>query len=100
MNFKEEYLFAKYKNTNIKNSEEFRYKIVKSKFKDLEDVDVSELYKRIVNYQVKKYGGTLSVTDKGDMLPSTLKERCGSRKSARRKKLGLNGTVKERRWTV
>ena len=50
-------LFEIYKDKCIGNSEMFRKEIT-SKY-DLTDDEVSELYKRVVNYQVKTYGETL-----------------------------------------
>lgn len=50
-------LFEFYKDKCIGNSEIFR-KEVTSKYK-LTDDEVTELYRNIVNYQIKKYGATL-----------------------------------------
>jgi len=49
----EEQLFNELKDKALVNSEVF-----KKKYKDI-DIDHSRLYRRIVNYQVKKYGSTL-----------------------------------------
>lgn len=52
MNFKEEYLFAKFKDSTAKV---FRREVVKYK-----GVNVTDLYARIVKYQIKKYGKSLN----------------------------------------
>ena len=99
MNFKEEYLFTKYKDAQLKSSAEFRSKLSKSRIKDYEDVDIGQLYKRIVNYQIKKYGNSLSSFGPGYIPLRILIGRCSSRKSARRRQLGINGDKKKERWT-
>lgn len=55
MGFKELYVFNLYKNASLGNAELFRG-LINKKFKGL---DVNAIYKKIVNYQVKKYGSTL-----------------------------------------
>lgn len=50
----EQQIFDELKDTSIKSSEYFRKKYNGA------DVDFSRLYRRIVNYQVKEYGGTLN----------------------------------------
>lgn len=50
--FKEEYVFLLLKDKCFKNATECKGRIVK-KFKN---VDVDAIYRRIVNYQIKKYG--------------------------------------------
>lgn len=57
--FKEEYVFHKYKNRCFKNAERLKSELIR-KYKD---VDVGDLYMRIVNYQVKKYGTSLCYAD-------------------------------------
>lgn len=99
MDFKENFLFEKYKDCNLKSSGEFRNKLRKSNFKDYEDVDIGELYRRIVNYQIKKYGNSLSSFGPGYIPLRTLIGRCSSRKSAKRRQLGINGDKKKERWT-
>ena len=56
VNFKEEYLFNKYKDSYIKTARSFREKVIKNGFKD---INISEVYRRIVNYQIGKYGNIL-----------------------------------------
>lgn len=50
--FKEEYAFLMLKDKCFKNARECKGRIVR-KFKN---VDVDALYRRILNYQIKKYG--------------------------------------------
>ena len=52
--FEENYIFEKYKDTPLKNSKEFRKKIEKHI-----NIDVSSVYAKIINYQIKTYGETL-----------------------------------------
>lgn len=52
--FKEELLFNKYKDTKICNSDYLR-----CRYKD-NDVNLTRLYTRIVNYQVDRYGHNLA----------------------------------------
>lgn len=52
--FKEELLFNKYKDTKICNSDWLR-----SRYSD-NDVNLTRLYTRIVNYQVDRYGRNLA----------------------------------------
>lgn len=53
--FKEECAFAQFKDKCFKNAETCKEGIIK-KFKG---IDVNNLYIRIVNYQIKKYGEVL-----------------------------------------
>lgn len=55
--FKEECAFVQYKDKCFKNAETCKRNILK-KFKD---IDVNNLYIRIVNYQLKRYGDILRV---------------------------------------
>lgn len=50
----EELLFTMFKDTELVSAKKFKAKIKKYKVDD-----PTELYKRIVNYQVKKYGRTI-----------------------------------------
>ena len=52
--FKEELLFNKYKDTKICNSDYLR-----CRYND-PDIDLTRLYRRIVNYQIDKYGSNLA----------------------------------------
>lgn len=58
VDFKENVIFEKEKETSFRSSEYFKNKM-KDKYK-LSDEQVSKLYIRIVKYQVKKYGSNLS----------------------------------------
>ena len=58
MSFKEEYLFAKYKDRGFNNVNDFR-KMVLGKH-SISESEANKLYTRIVRYQIKKYGTTLS----------------------------------------
>lgn len=63
--FKEEYVFTKYKNKCFKNAERLKGEIVKRYGKV--DIDADTIYKRIVRYQVEKYGMTLCLHyERGD----------------------------------
>ena len=53
--FKEECAFVQFRDKCFKNAENCKRKILK-KYKD---IDVNNLYIRIVNYQLKKYGDIL-----------------------------------------
>jgi len=57
MSFKEKILYMKYKDMGLGNAALFRG-LINKKHKG---VDVNKIYLNIVNYQVKKYGETLSV---------------------------------------
>lgn len=54
-NFINEYVFNLEKDKAFNNSNEF-YKMIKDKYKMERS---PELYRRIINYQIKKYGSTL-----------------------------------------
>ena len=49
-------LFNLYKDT-LKTSNDEKRKALKKRFPD---IDITELHRRIVNYQVEKYGGSLN----------------------------------------
>lgn len=100
MDFKEEYLYIKYRDKYIGSSEKFRYALIKEKFKDMKDVNISNLYRRIINYQIKKYGAQIGMLGKYDLDRRTFDDRCGSQRKERRKRLGILGDEKLRRWTV
>lgn len=50
----EEQIFNELKDTSIKSSEYFRKKYQGA------DINYSRIYRRIVNYQIKEYGGSLN----------------------------------------
>lgn len=50
----EDYIFEQYKDTILGNREIFEGKV--SKY----NIDSGEMYKKIINYQVDKYGGMLT----------------------------------------
>lgn len=54
------FLFEMYKDKDIGNSETFRKEIL-SKFNNVNitEAEIRELYIKVINYQVKKYGRTL-----------------------------------------
>lgn len=54
--FKEEFAFYRYKNKSFKNAQVLKGELIKRYGKN---IDVSNIYLRIVDYQVKKYGMTL-----------------------------------------
>lgn len=54
MNPKEQLIFELYKNEMIINAKTF-----KNKIKKIKDIDKNKIYIKILNYQVKKYGGML-----------------------------------------
>lgn len=58
MSFKEEYLFAKYKDRGFNNVNDFRSMVLSNH--TISESDANKLYTRIVKYQVNKYGTTLS----------------------------------------
>ena len=57
--FLEEFIFQKNKDKGFRNAEEFKGTILRG----FKNVDVSKIYIKIVNYQVKKYGQTLNGFD-------------------------------------
>lgn len=64
-NFKEDYIFEIYKDTHINGAKKF-VKEVKDKY----NLEVNnELYKKIINYQVNKYGGKLSYGGYIEFIP-------------------------------
>jgi hypothetical protein len=77
--FKEELLFNKYKDTKICNSDWLR-----SRYSD-NDVNLTRLYTRIVNYQVDRYGHNLAYAgrqgvDYADTKKDITKDKKGQRK--------------------
>lgn len=80
-------LFELYKESSLGNSEKFRKEIT-SKY-NISDEEFTELYRRIVNYQVEKYGETL----RGDWIIhedyDKTRERAKQRRIDRVKRRGL-----------
>ena len=91
--FKEEYLFNKYKDEHFNNSGDFKKRI-----REYKEVDASELYKRIINYQVKKYGGGLTGDLSTHVPIEVLKRRSKQRRYHNEKKLGIKKNAKMQRW--
>lgn len=58
MSFKEEYLFAKYKDRGFNNVNDFRKMVLSTHA--ISEPEANKLYTRIVKYQIKKYGTNLS----------------------------------------
>lgn len=55
MKFEEEYLFEKFKDKCIGSAQEFKNRVSRNH----KNVDADKLYKRVLNYQIKTYGGTI-----------------------------------------
>lgn len=86
--FKEGYIFANLKDRYFKNADEFKGIIIRD-FKDV-DCDISALYRKIVNYQIKKYGRNLS-GDHRDLVPlEKLQKRANKRKVMKKNYWGLH----------
>lgn len=94
--FEEEYLFTKYKNKCISSAAKF-----KGEVKDYKNIDVGELYRRIINYQIKKYGNALSGTGNyRSYIPiEKINARSHTRKKSRNKIRGIQKNTKMKRWT-
>lgn len=58
--FQENYLFEKYKNSAFRNGEDFR-----DTLKNKTNINLDNLYRRIIIYQVKTFGYSLSNKDIG-----------------------------------
>ena len=101
MIFKENYLFAKFKDTGLQGSSELKRLIIKSGLKDYKGVKISDLYRRIVNYQIETYGGALgnSYTD-NYIGKNELNNRTCSRHQSRKRTFGIEKNSKLERWTV
>lgn len=94
--FKEEYLFTQYKDKAIKNATQFKGEIRK-KYGVLE-VDLTELYRKIVNYQIKKYGKHLIDDGTSDIPYEVIQKRSHRRRNANRRNRGLRKeTEKDKR---
>lgn len=59
VDFKEKIIFEEYKDKAFENSSSFK-KEIKDKYNYIAS---SDLYTRIINYQIKKYGGSLSYSN-------------------------------------
>ena len=92
--FEENYIFEKYKDTPLKNSKEFRKKIEKHI-----NIDVSSVYAKIINYQIKTYGTTLIGYDIEKADIDTLNRRAKQRNIGRRKSRGTWKSAMDKRWT-
>ena len=68
-NKKEELIFAMFKDTELISAKKFKVKVKKYKVDD-----PTELYKRIVNYQIKKYGKTIGGISES-VTPEVLEKR-------------------------
>lgn len=95
-NFKEEYLFAKYKDKCIYSAAKF-----KGEIKDYKNINASDLYVRIINYQIKKYGRPLSGTGNRPMyIPlENINNNSSKRKQSRNSTRGIYKNAKLKRWT-
>ena len=63
VDFKERIIFEREKDLAIESSEKF-YKKLRDKYKYNHDMQrLSALYRKITNYQIKKYGATVSDSD-------------------------------------
>ena len=81
--FKKNYLFTLYKDTPLDSAKEFRSKILKK----YGTGDTRDLYSRICNYQIDKYGAILE-PDYVD-LSRYKKHKDNDRRNNRRKRRGL-----------
>ena len=57
---KEELIFNMKKNTPYRNAREFKGDIIKNL--KIKDIDFKDVYAKIINYQIAKYGERLSVS--------------------------------------
>lgn len=88
--FTEQYLFEKYKETPLNSCKQFKEKI-----KDYKEIDAYKIYRMILNYQIKRYG--IALKDRNCSIPlKTLRTNYSSRKKYRNNKLGKN--FKLERW--
>ena len=84
MEFKEEYLFHKYKDSHIGNVEHFR-----SMLAEYKGIDCKKIYTEIINYQVKKYGSSLQGESYERVDTEKAAHRAHNRHYRRRKSLGI-----------
>lgn len=56
--FKEDCIFSQFKDKPFKNAVVLKGAITKH-FKNMSDKDIEDIYTRIVNYQIEKYGNVL-----------------------------------------
>ena len=91
--FEENYLFEKYKDTPLKNSKDFKKRVEK-----YININVSSVYAKIINYQIKTYGATLIGYDIEKTDIEVLNRRAKQRNIGRRKSRGTWENAKEKRW--
>lgn len=80
MNFKEMYVYTKYKDTDIVNSNYFKKLVNK-----IDGIDSSKIYIKIINYQIKKYGNQLDGTHVKLKTDNKVKELSRKRKQHNQK---------------
>lgn len=85
------FLFELYKNKPLNNSGKFK-KEIKNNY-SLNDKEISELYIKLVNYQVKTYGRTLDVFVPINSFDKNVLINSKSRKRAKRLNLGLRKEI-------
>lgn len=91
--FEENYVFEKYKDTTLKGSGYFRKEVEKYK-----NINVSDVYAKIINYQIKTYGETLSENRDVFQDKKRVNHNAYVRNKARRKTRGTYQNKKEKRW--
>lgn len=95
--FEENYIFNKYKDAAFKSCKDFRKKVEK-----FINIDVRDVYAKIVKYQINTYGETLTCNSFNDeWLPiKQLNENSNNRRKSREKTRGIYKSKKLDRWRI
>ena len=93
--FEEELVFNKYKDTSFRSSKEFRREV-----KEYRNIDARAVYTKMVNYQIKTYGGALNSNEELRVSKERANFRARQRTKNRRKTRGIYENQKEKRWKV
>jgi hypothetical protein len=91
--FEENYIFEKYKDTAFRNCKHFRKSVEK-----YINIDISKVYAKIINYQIKTYGETLTGGKDSYQDKRYVNQKAYGRNKSRRKIRGTWKSATEKRW--
>lgn len=91
--FEEQLVFDTYKDTNFQCCKDFRKQV-----KEYRNIDVTEVYKKIVNYQIKTFGSSLIGKDEPRGSKERSNRRARQRIQSRNEFRGIANDKKQKRW--
>ena len=95
--FEESYIFNKYKDTGFESCKHFRKEVEKFK-----NINIRDIYVKIVNYQINTYGETLTSNSyNAEWIPiKKINENSNNRRKSREKIRGIYKSKKQNRWRI